>query len=136
MNLEAVFAYFDARILIDQSTGCWNWVGPRLSNGYGSCHIEGIKTTAHRAQFWLFNGKIERGHEIHHKCHNPSCVNLDHLESLSIFAHSRVSAKAMQTHCVHGHEFSLENTYYKVSNNTRVCRKCAAIRQRENRSKK
>ena len=133
MNLEKVCSYFDARISSNHKTGCWNWTGQKLKSGYGACHVDGIKTTAHRAQYWIVHGFIERGCEIHHKCHNPSCVNPEHLESLSKDAHAKVGAKAMQTHCIHGHEFSNENTYYKISTGTRVCRKCAANRQRNSR---
>ena len=35
----------------------------------------------------------------------------------------RDNLKARQTHCLHGHEFSPENTYRK-SNGTRACREC------------
>lgn len=136
MNLGRVVAYFDERSKCDPKTGCWEWTGSRLRSGYGTCNVEGIKTVAHRAQFWLVFGRIERGHEIHHKCHNPACINPDHLESLSVNEHARIGQKALQTHCKHGHEFTPQNTYRKVSNGTRVCRACAANRQREMRKSK
>ncbi len=136
MNLARICEYFDRLSVIDENTGCWNWIGTKLKIGYGTCNIEGIKTTAHRAFYFLIYQYIAPGHEIHHKCNNRSCINPDHLESLSHDDHVKVSSKAMQTHCIHGHEFSPQNTYYKVSNGTRVCKTCSANRQREKRKMK
>lgn len=39
------------------------------------------------------------------------------------------SAKARQTHCVNGHEFTKENTRFNSSNGTRMCYACRLIRQ-------
>ena len=70
------------------SDGCWSWTGCRWS-GYGRIS-EGGKygkpLIAHRVSYELKNGEIPQGAEIHHKCHNKSCVNPDHLELVASHA--------------------------------------------------
>lgn len=47
-----------------------------------------------------------------------------HVEAVCVPCHAkRDSAKARQTHCKHGHEFTSENTIIK-SNGMRQCREC------------
>lgn len=36
----------------------------------------------HRHIYELHNGPLPQGYEIHHKCYNRACINLDHLEAL------------------------------------------------------
>lgn len=55
-------------------SGCILWTGAKGEKGYGSFR----STKAHR---WLF--VRVHGYEppvVRHKCDNPSCVNIDHLE--------------------------------------------------------
>lgn len=35
-----------------------------------------------------------------------------------------------KTHCVHGHEFNLENTQIRIKTGQRVCRACTRARSR------
>jgi hypothetical protein len=136
MNLQSAMAYIDSRSVLDKKTGCLNWLGSCTKGGYGTVNNQGNKTTVHRFIYWLYHGHINASHEVHHRCKNTRCINLDHIQSLNRFKHAELCSKAMQTHCIHGHEFTKENTYYKVSNGTRVCRECAANRQRELRKSK
>lgn len=42
---------------------------------------------AHRLAWENFNGEIPDGFEVHHKCHNRACCNVDHLELVKITEH-------------------------------------------------
>lgn len=65
----------------------------------------------------------ERRHEYDHHLGYAAQHHLD-VEPVCTSCHAkRDSAKIAQTHCVHGHEFSFENTIIK-SNGARQCRQC------------
>lgn len=65
----------------------------------------------------------ERRHEYDHHLGYAHEHHLD-VESVCTTCHAkRDSAKARATHCVHGHEFTPENTGRKA-NGTRFCRAC------------
>lgn len=64
---------------VDKSGDCWNWTGCRFWDGYGQFSIRKRQYRAHRVAYqWAF-GEIPTGMLIDHRCHNPGCVNPDHL---------------------------------------------------------
>lgn len=65
-----------------QICGCWEWQG-RIHNGYGVFPTSGSSLWAHRVAYALFNGPIEAGKHIDHKCRNRVCVRPDHLQMVS-----------------------------------------------------
>lgn len=69
--------------LTSQSGECKFWTGPTNRNGYGRYSIGYDTFLAHR---WIFETQVKqipRGMELDHTCHNPPCVNLDHLRIAS-----------------------------------------------------
>jgi hypothetical protein len=112
--------------------GCWMWAGYRDPRGYGkftrSPQFGGKPIAAHRMSHEYFIGPIPKGFQVHHKCVKPGCCNPDHLEALSIADHvaKTVSHPSNQTHCLRGHEFTIENT--RMYNGFRTCRACANLR--------
>lgn len=61
-------------------SGCWPWCGAKDANGYGNAYIQGDPAPAHRVAWEIANQQeIPNGLYIDHICHNPSCVNPDHL---------------------------------------------------------
>lgn len=71
---------------VDPETECWIWQGKPGSHGRGQVTrvIDGVKTvtTAYRATYEEHIGSIPKGHDLHHECGNPMCVNPEHLEPM------------------------------------------------------
>ena len=110
---------------------CWEWMGRRDRNGYGDFATHGRTFKAHRVSWATVNGPIGEGLHVDHLCRNPSCVNPAHLEPVTprvnILRGEAFSAvHARKTHCPRGHEYNLENTYFrKDRRGRRQCRVCS-----------
>lgn len=63
---------------VDKSGECWEWLGAKVSNGYGSFRHDGRHTYAHRYAAKLAGMGVEVG-LVDHTCHHRSCVNPAHL---------------------------------------------------------
>ncbi len=63
---------------------CWLWTGAKSTKGYGilNCDLK-KQVKAHRIAFYLAGGitTAEKPLICHGPCHNPACVNPDHLEA-------------------------------------------------------
>lgn len=101
---------FLSKIIVDKTNECWNWGGSICpSTHYGRFSFEGKRTGAHRVSYELFNGTLNKGMFIDHKCRNRKCVNPDHLRQVtprinSIENSLGVTAiNAARTHCKQGH---------------------------------
>ena len=112
---------------------CWNWNASLWTGGYGQIGEGGRGSRnlgAHRVSYELYKGKIQNDLVVDHICRNRKCVNPDHLRLLTrgenVMCGETIPAKNLaKTHCINGHEFTIENTYtYK---NTRQCVKCRKI---------
>jgi len=119
---------------------CWLWTGGRQTNGYGKFYVdrEVGQVLAHR---WALEQHLGRpllpGMESMHSCDTPACVRIEHLSEgthRQNMAQSKERGRARgarydQTHCIHGHELTVENTHLKPSRRTRsgyerCCREC------------
>jgi len=135
---------------VTKTNTCWLWNAAQDKSGYGSSHAMGRTFRAHRLAYELHYGPIPAGMEIDHVCHNqdPSCqagdncphrrcVNPAHLEAVTgrenkLRGRTAAARNAAKTHCIHGHEFTPENTYrIKPSrtqrNGARGCRACRRL---------
>ncbi len=66
---------------VEKTEGCWNWSGNKDRKGYGLTRIFGKCRGAHRVAIML-DTKMQLPADlvVMHRCDNPSCVRLDHLE--------------------------------------------------------
>lgn len=65
--------------LLDEKTGCFNWIRGKTRKGYGQVTKRKNRMKAHRLSFILANGPFDSKLHVLHKCDNPSCINPDHL---------------------------------------------------------
>lgn len=128
---EEIKNRLESRILKDNK-GCWNYTRAKDFLGYGKIGYLGKVISAHRVSYMVWKGKIPDGLTIDHLCKNPSCINPDHLEAVTLrenVLRSRrmTDNKSRKTHCINGHELTEENTYIIKSHYARKCRTCARV---------
>lgn len=120
-------------------TDCILHLGAKTGAGYGvvpNPDPPPRQITAHRLAWTNANGPIPAGHDIHHTCGEPTCINPEHLVAMAHGDHSRHHGGGA-THCKHGHEWTSANTYITRSG-SRACRTChrEGERDRRRRSKR
>lgn len=125
------------------ATGCIN------DQGYAMVRIKGKLHYRHRLAYESAKGPIPDGLVVDHICHNADeaclggpcvhrrCVEPSHLEAVphrtnSLRGRGMAPARAAQTHCIHGHEYTPENTYVRPSGGgRRNCRVCIRARTQQ-----
>lgn len=119
--------------------GCWLWTGHVIWSGYGHFSVKSRPVKAHRFAYEMLVGPIPDDLQLDHLCRVPCCVNPAHLEPVTARENTLRSGgtsavNARKTHCIHGHEFTAENTYlYEIKASGRVGRGCKACRVESNR---
>jgi hypothetical protein len=78
--------------MLDDS-GCLLWTASLNSRGYGLFWKDGKNQLAHRVALEL-EQQILNGQQVHHICHNPKCVNVDHLQIVDASEHNKSHGKA------------------------------------------
>lgn len=87
------------------SGGCVIWSGYIAPDGYGRRGARPRPLLAHRWTYEKANGPIPAGMEIHHKCGNKACVNLEHLELVDRLRHRAIEREARPL-CSRGHAYA------------------------------
>lgn len=124
---------------VDFFGDCWQYDPRKISPvGYGIFSVNRQQIGAHRYIWETLVGKIPENMQIDHMCRNRGCVNPDHMEVVTLAENvlrgEGVTAKnARKTHCVRNHEFTEENTRYRIGPNGKTWRKCRAC-AREDRA--
>jgi hypothetical protein len=103
---------------------CWLWTGARSGAGYGHRRVGGHYVDTHRFAYELLIGPIPAGLELDHLCRIRLCVNINHLEPVTrqVNIQRGISANGIKTHCLWGHPFDADNTYWYKGR--RICRAC------------
>lgn len=128
MNMSKRLQLFFDKVKVDPETGCWLWQGYVTVHGYGQFWNGDRLVGAHVFGYEAHKGPVPDGLDLDHLCRVRRCVNPDHLEAVTrrenlLRGLTIPAAKAAQTHCEHGHEFTEANTY-RGANGKRSCRIC------------
>lgn len=127
-------------------SGCWLWEGPVRSR-YGYHTLRGVDRIVHRLAWEEVNGRVPDGKVVCHHCDVPLCCNpwhlfvgtqRDNLNDMMAKGRSRHGQRvtpgsggiAGVTHCIHGHEYTAENTGTQAAGKQRYCRECRRIQGR------
>lgn len=83
-------------------TPCWVWQRKVTRKGYGILEATKARPRAQHAHRWVYErvvGPIPEGHELHHRCEVPLCVNPAHCEPLTEAAHKALHGEARHAAC-------------------------------------
>lgn len=126
---------------VQKTATCWLWTELKNKKGYGLIRIQGKNKMAHRISYELVNAPLNEN-IVRHTCDTPACVNPAHLlpgthaQNVADMDSRgrRRNHNQSKTHCIHGHEFTLENTKYNKGK--RSCRKCRRVLDLKYRAKR
>ena len=113
------------------------------AKGYGLFHPNSNQTISSHIYAWkIENGPMPKGKELDHLCRNHSCVRHNHLEpvlhqvncirGLAGTSPGSHLYNRQKTHCIHGHEYSKENTGIRPDKR-RYCLTCLRLRHYKKR---
>lgn len=112
---------------------CVLWTG-RVKEGYGILYLGRNPYRAHRVFYLLYNGKIPRGHHVHHACETKLCVNPEHLVAMTADEHLRLhapwltsasgDARRARPYCKNGHEYAVVGFYVERNQDGSMRRRC------------
>lgn len=69
-----------SRTIRNSETNCLEWQGNKTKAGYGRLPLDSKIVATHRFMATLVYGEpTENKNNVLHSCHNPSCINPDHL---------------------------------------------------------
>jgi hypothetical protein len=108
-----------------------------MKNGYGTVSWNGKRWLIHRAIWTETCSPIPAGLTIDHLCRNKVCVNVRHMEVVTLAENSRRAGglekshanARTRTHCKRGHEYTPENTH--LYRGSRSCKRCDRTKWRE-----
>lgn len=140
MTQKTILEYLEDKVLLDDHH--WGWRGEHGKYGHAMARVrvdgKRLRTPAYRVLYELLVGPIPQGMTLAHQCGWSGCVRPSHVEPKSQRANllespiTQATINANKTHCVNGHEFTLENTA-TTHRGARRCRRCEADRAKRKR---
>ena len=118
------------------NTDCIEHEGARNAKGYGKVLRRSTNPDlptvqmAHRWAWIQAHGEIPEELLVRHKCDNPPCINVDHLELGTDEDNARDrdsrgrNFQVSKTHCPKGHPYSGDNLFVQATTGKRQCRTC------------
>ena len=136
---RATIQRFWAKVDRSGPDDCWLWKAS-TDGRYGEFWLSGGKQKAHRVAWSIANGKPFPPDMLAcHTCDRPACVNPSHIfvgtmsdNILDAVAKGRWvnpishgTKRRLKRACVHGHEYTPENTYVdkRGRRNCRICKR-------------
>jgi len=118
---------------------CIVWQGALDRDGYGLVSVNDHTRRAHRVAYDREVGPIPPRLTIDHLCRNRACVNVEHMEPVTVRENvlrgfGPPGMNARKTHCSKGHAFTEANTY--LYRGSRHCRPCNNEATREYRARR
>lgn len=119
---------------VNKTENCWLWTGSLTTKGYGQYGLNNKR--AHRLAWFFTYGTWPAQDGLDHLCRIRHCVNPAHLEEVSTSTNlhrgePNWKKQKNKTHCVNGHLFDEQNTYWRPDRPTqRLCRQCGKESQR------
>ena len=110
--------------------GCWEWVGNTNALGYSNIMLKGKCTKGHRYVYEMTRGPIPPGRTLDHLCRNPTCVNPDHLEVVSLQVNIMRGKgvgviNGAKMRCPKGHSLTPDNLVLsRLRRGVRLCLAC------------
>lgn len=97
-------------------SGCMEWSGNIGKNGYA--RYGKPKRLVHRLVWERSHGRIPDGLTVDHLCRNRACVNVAHLEVVTLTENvlrgeGPTAQNARKTHCIRGHLLAGDNVSYR-----------------------
>jgi hypothetical protein len=137
-----------ARLMRDTvitEAGCYEWHGSTDRGGYGKVGWRGQTAAAvHRLAYKVLGPPFDHALTLDHLCRNRRCWRIEHLEPCTMQTNATrgdgwAGLNARASHCVNGHEFTIENTRVRVRPDKgpapqRQCRQCDRDHKRRART--
>lgn len=109
---------------------CWMWLGTVATGGYGRFQSYKNRYLAHRISYFIHHGHVDKNLLVDHICRNRLCVNPKHLRQVDERTNTLENSAGpaymnkIKEYCIHGHEYSKENTGFDPKKTRRYCLLC------------